>query len=152
MLSNYQIVARLLLAIVLSGFIGFEREYYGKAAGFRTHILVCIGSALMMMVSIHIFEVYKGIVPVDPSRIAGQVVTGMGFLGAGTILRSGSNVKGLTTAASLWSVAGIGLAVGCGFYFAASATTGLVIVTLLLFSKVETAFALKREKEGRNER
>jgi putative Mg2+ transporter-C (MgtC) family protein len=148
MISNYQIFVRLLIATLLSGLIGFEREYYGKAAGFRTHILVCVGSTLMMLTSMHIFEIYRGIAATDPARIASQVVAGMGFLGAGTILRSGTTVKGLTTAASLWAVAGIGLAVGCGFYFAAFTTTAFVFITLVIFSKMEEALALKGEKKG----
>ena len=150
-MSYFQILARLLLATLLSGLIGFERESHGRAAGFRTHILVCLGSTLMMLVSIYMFELYRGLTTVDPSRIAAQVVTGMGFLGAGAILRSGPTVKGLTTAASLWAVAGIGLAVGSGFYFAAIMTTGLVFVTLVVFSKMEAAFALKgpKREEGK---
>lgn len=151
-MTNYQILARLLLATILGGIIGFERESRGRAAGFRTHILVCLGSALIMMISIYIFELYKGTVGIDPGRIAAQVVTGIGFLGAGTILRSGATVKGLTTAASLWAVAGIGLAVGCGFYFASLATTILVFVTLVIFSKMEEALALKGEKKGGHEK
>lgn len=151
-MTNYQILARLLLATILGGIIGFERESRGRAAGFRTHILVCLGSALIMMISIYIFELYRGMVGIDPGRIAAQVVTGIGFLGAGTILRSGATVKGLTTAASLWAVAGIGLAVGCGFYFASLATTILVFVTLVIFSKMEAALALKGEKKGGHEK
>jgi len=147
-MDSYHIFIKLIMATLLSGLIGFEREYYGKAAGFRTHILVCLGSTLMMLTSIYMAEVYRGIGPVDPTRIAGQVVTGMGFLGAGTILRSGANVKGLTTAASLWAVAGIGLAIGCGFYFAAFATTGLVFITLVIFSKMEEAIPPKGGKKG----
>lgn len=91
----------------------------------------------------HIFDIYRGMATVDPSRIAAQVVTGMGFLGAGAILRSGDTVKGLTTAASLWVVSAIGLAIGCGFYFAAVITTILAFVALVVFSKMEAAFALK---------
>jgi len=149
-MSNYQILARLLLATILGGCIGFEREFRGRAAGFRTHILVCVASTLMMLTSMYIFEIYKGTAThVDPGRIAAQVVTGIGFLGAGTILRSGATVKGLTTAASLWAVAGIGLAVGCGFYFASLITAFLVFITLVVFSKMEQAFALKGpKKEG----
>lgn len=148
MLSNYQILARLLLATILSGIIGFEREAHGRAAGFRTHILVCIGSTLIMMTSMYIFDIYKGIATVDPSRIAAQVVTGMGFLGAGAILRSGETIRGLTTAASLWAVAGIGLAIGCGFYFASLVSAALVFITLVIFSRMEAAFALKGPKKG----
>lgn len=148
MLSGYQILVRLLLATVLSGLIGFERESRGRAAGLRTHILVCVGSALFMLTSIYMFDIYRGVAAVDPTRIAAQVITGVGFLGAGTILRSGATVKGLTTAASLWAVAGIGLAVGCGFYSAAVITTILVGVTLVVFSKMETALSLKCDKRG----
>lgn len=148
MLSGYQILVRLLLATVLSGLIGFERESRGRAAGLRTHILVCIGSALAMLTSIYMFDIYRGVATVDPTRIAAQVITGVGFLGAGTILRSGATVKGLTTAASLWAVAGIGLAVGCGFYSAAVISTILVVVTLVVFSKMETALALKGDRKG----
>lgn len=148
MFSNYQILARLLLATILSGIIGFEREARGRAAGFRTHILVCIGSALIMMTSIYIFEIFKGVATVDPSRIAAQVVVGMGFLGAGAIIRAGETIRGLTTAASLWVVAGIGLAVGCGFYFAALVTSILAFIALVVFSKMEEAFALKGPKKG----
>jgi putative Mg2+ transporter-C (MgtC) family protein len=151
MLSAYQILVRLLLATVLSGLIGFEREARGRAAGLRTHILVCVGSALIMLTSIHMFEIYRGATTVDPTRIAAQVITGVGFLGAGTILRSGATVMGLTTAASLWAVAGIGIAVGCGFYFAATVTTILVAVTLVVFSKMEKALSLKGEKKGGRE-
>lgn len=151
-MSNYQILARLLLATILGGLIGFERESRHRAAGFRTHILVCVGSALIMLTSIYIFEIHKGVADVDPSRIAAQVITGIGFLGAGTILRAGATVKGLTTAASLWAVAGIGLAVGCGFYFASVITTILVGITLVIFSKMEEVLALKGEKKGGHEK
>lgn len=152
MISGYQIFVRLLLATLLSGLIGFERESRGRAAGLRTHILVCIGSALAMLTSIYMFDIYRGVATVDPTRIAAQVITGVGFLGAGTILRSGATVKGLTTAASLWAVAGIGLAVGCGFYFAALVGTTLVFITLVLFSKIEEALALKGSKREEDEK
>ena len=148
MLSSYQVLARLLLATILGGLIGFEREARHRAAGLRTHILVCLGSALAMLTSIYMFEIYRGAATVDPTRIAAQVITGVGFLGAGTILRAGPTVKGLTTAASLWAVAGIGLAVGCGFYSGAIISTILVVVTLVVFSKMETALSLKGDRKG----
>ncbi|MDD5448975.1 MAG: MgtC/SapB family protein [Candidatus Omnitrophica bacterium] len=148
MLSHYQILARLLLATLLGGVIGFEREARGRAAGFRTHILVCIGSALFMMTSMLLFELYKDISNIDPSRMAAQVVIGIGFLGAGTIFRTGPTVKGLTTAASLWAVAGIGLAVGSGFYFMSLSATILVFIILVVFSRIEEALALKGYKKG----
>jgi len=143
MLNNWAILFRLVLAAVLSGMIGFEREFHGRAAGFRTHILLCIGSTLVMLTSMHIFDLYYMKAPADPARIAAGVITGIGFLGAGTIIHSRSAVRGLTTAASLWVVAGIGLAVGCGLYFGAILTTALTIVALLLFGQIEHAMIRK---------
>jgi len=131
------------LAAVLSGIVGFEREFHGRAAGFRTHILLCVGSTLIMLTSMHIFDLYAGKVNVDPARIAAGVITGIGFLGAGTIMHSKSAVRGLTTAASLWVVAGIGLAVGSGMYYGAILTTILTMVTLMLFSRLEHAMIRK---------
>lgn len=143
MLTEWTITFRLILAAVLSGMIGFEREFHGRAAGFRTHILLCVGSTLVMLTSMHIFDLYYGKVAVDPARIAAGVITGIGFLGAGTIMHARSSVKGLTTAASLWVVAGIGLAVGSGLYYGSVLTTFLTIVTLMLFSRLEHAMIRK---------
>ena len=137
MLNNWMVLFRLVLAAMLSGAIGFEREFHGRAAGFRTHILLCIGSTLVMLTSMHIFDIYSSKVAADPARIAAGVITGIGFLGAGTIMHSKSAVRGLTTAASLWVVAGIGLAVGSGMYYGAIVTTLLTVITLMLFSKLE---------------
>jgi len=137
MLSEWVIIFRLIAAGILSGAIGFEREFHGRAAGFRTHILLCIGSTLVMLTSMHIFDVYSSRVAVDPARIAAGVVTGIGFLGAGAIIHSRSSIRGLTTAASLWVVAGIGLAVGSGLYIGAVTTTILTLVALMIFSRVE---------------
>jgi len=137
MLTDTQVVWRLFLAAALGGVIGFEREKHNKRmAGFRTHILVSIGSALIMLVSMYIFDIYAGKAPVDPARIAAGVVTGIGFLGAGTIIRSGESVRGLTTAASLWTVSGIGLAIGCGFYIAGLATAIIAFATLYFLRKI----------------
>jgi putative Mg2+ transporter-C (MgtC) family protein len=137
MLNEWIIVFRLILSAILSGVVGFEREFHGRAAGFRTHILLCVGSTLIMLTSIHIFDVYSGMVPIDPARLAAGVVTGIGFMGAGTIMRYKASVRGLTTATSLWVVAGIGLAVGSGLYFGAIATTLIAVVTLMLFARLE---------------
>jgi putative Mg2+ transporter-C (MgtC) family protein len=146
MLTDTQVVFRLFLAAALGGIIGFEREKHNRRmAGFRTHILVSIGSSLIMLVSIYIFEIYAGKAPVDPSRIAAGVVTGIGFLGAGTIIRSGESVRGLTTAASLWTVSGIGLAVGCGFYIAGWATAIIAFATLYLLRKIPIESEDKQE-------
>jgi hypothetical protein len=125
------VVSRLLLAAVLSGVVGWERERLRKPAGFRTHILVGVGSCLIMLVSLYVPVVCPW-TNVDPGRIAAQVVVGIGFLGAGTILHNRSGVvSGLTTAASLWVVAGLGLAVGIGFHLAAVVAGVLVMVVLL---------------------
>ncbi|MBU0759570.1 MAG: MgtC/SapB family protein [Candidatus Omnitrophica bacterium] len=137
MLTNSQIILRLIAGALLGGLVGFERERHNrKIAGFRTHILVCVGSTLIMLTSIYVFELYAGMAPVDPSRIAAGVITGIGFLGAGTIIRSETTVTGLTTAASLWAISGVGLAVGCGFYLAAFVATSLVLAALYLLRKL----------------
>src|SRR3954465_16053839 len=122
-------VARLALAALFGSVIGLERERLLWAAGLRTHMLVCVGSCLIMLVSAFGFADVLGTdhVVLDPSRIAAQVVSGIGFLGAGTILLRGEVVKGLTTAASLWGVAAIGLAIGSGLYVPALAATALIV-------------------------
>ncbi len=136
------VFGKLFIAAILGGFIGWEREKRGRPAGLRTHLLLCVGVALMMLVSEHIFvhyQAYKSdsVLRIDPARIAAQVVTGVGFLGAGTIMRFRASVRGLTTAASLWVVSGIGLAVGSGFILPAVFTTIIAIITLIFLPKVE---------------
>ncbi|MDP4132662.1 MAG: MgtC/SapB family protein [Bacillota bacterium] len=116
---------KLVLAVVLSGLIGLEREHKHRPAGFKTHILVCVGATLTMMISLYMRE--KGI-ETDGSRLGAQVISGIGFLGAGTIIREGANVRGLTTAATLWAVACIGLAVGIGYYI------GAIFASLIIFA------------------
>lgn len=135
--NEIELIVRLVLACALGGLVGIERERTKHPAGFRTHILVCIGSALIMLCNLYIYEKYKYMVNIDPARLGAQVISGIGFLGAGTILKEGATVKGLTTAASLWAVAGIGLSVGLGFYLGAAVATVLVLITLMLFSKFE---------------
>jgi len=139
--DEIQVIIRIIMAGILGGLIGLERESLNKSAGFRTHILVCVGSALIMLVSQDLYQLYQGATNIDPGRIAAQVVSGIGFLGAGTIMREGATVKGLTTAASLWVVAGVGLALGAGFYFPALVTTGVVFLTLIYLGKVEKLIA-----------
>ncbi len=134
---NWDITLRLTAAVFLGGVIGLERELHGKEAGFRTYALVCLGSALVMLVSIQMFEAYKGVTQVDPSRIAAQVVSGIGFLGAGAITRFPQGIKGLTTAAGIWAASGIGLACGMGFYYPAVLTTLLTLLVLIVFSKID---------------
>ena len=146
MLTEVQMVIRLLYAAVLGGVVGIEREVHEKAAGFRTHILVCIGSCVIMLTSMHIFDIYNGIADVDPGRIAAQVVSGIGFLGAGTIIRSRVSIVGLTTAASLWSIAGVGLAVGSGLFIVSAFATVLILASLLVLSKVHDKVSCKQGK------
>jgi putative Mg2+ transporter-C (MgtC) family protein len=125
---------RLALAAVLGGLIGIEREIREREAGLRTHMLVAMGSALFTIVSAYGFHSFlasgQAVVRADPTRIAAQIVTGIGFLGAGAIIRQGLSVRGLTTAATLWVVAAIGLAAGAGYYSGAVITTALVLLSL----------------------
>ena len=137
MAIEWEMAIRLLLASFLGGFIGYEREAHHKAAGLRTHILVSIGSCLIMILSIKIYASVQGYTNADPARLAAQVVSGIGFLGAGSIMKEGSTVRGLTTAASLWVVSGVGLAVGSGYYMGAFMTTGFVFLTLSILSRIE---------------
>jgi len=123
-------VVKMTLAVLFSGVIGYEREHSHRPAGFRTHILVAVGSTLVMVTSKYVFLEYEGIANFDPTRLGAQVISGIGFLGAGTILREGFSVKGLTTAAPLWAVSCIGLAVGAGYYLGAFITTLFIYATL----------------------
>lgn len=133
---NWEILLKLLLAMVFGGIIGLERGIGNRPAGFRTHTLVCMGSAVVMMTSEFLITNYTSNPP-DPARLGAQVISGIGFLGAGTILKDGSRVRGLTTAASLWVVACIGLAIGVGFYWGALAATLFSYITLVVLKKFE---------------
>jgi putative Mg2+ transporter-C (MgtC) family protein len=134
------IILSLFLAALLSGIIGFEREYHGHAAGLRTHLLVAVGSALIMIISIYGFP-YDYESHRDPARLAAQVVTGIGFLGAGTIVQTGTDVKGLTTATTVWVVMAIGLACGSGNFVVAALATLLAYVCLVIMRKAEKLLA-----------
>jgi len=138
-MSDWIVLQRLLIVTALAGAIGYERERHGRAAGFRTHILVGLGSCLVMLTGLHLHEAMSGQAEFDPTRMAAQVVSGIGFLGAGTILRFRASVRGLTTAASLWAMAGVGLAVGAGFVWGAVMATAIILVTLFGFSRMERA-------------
>ena len=140
MITDNEMMLRLLIALVLSGLIGLEREVRRHEAGLRTHILVCLGSALIMLTSLHVFDIYKTQGGVDPTRIAAGVITGIGFLGAGAIMRSQEGVRGLTTASSLWVVAALGLSVGCGFIKASVFATILVLTVLFFLRKLCTIY------------
>jgi len=143
-----ELVSRLVMAAALGSVIGFERERLSWAAGLRTHMLVCVGSALIMIVSAYGFAdalKYDHVV-LDPSRVAAQVVSGIGFLGAGSILLRGEIVRGLTTAASLWSVAAIGLAVGGGLYTASIAATVIILIILAGIKPLERRFITVKQR------
>ena len=133
---NWDFTLRLFVAGVMGILIGLEREYRAKEAGYRTHFLVAVGSALLMIVSQYGFEnvLERDLVRLDPSRIAAQVVSGIGFIGAGTIILQKQIVRGLTTAAGIWATSGIGLAVGAGMYSIGVAATVLVLLGLEVLS------------------
>ncbi len=136
MVSNYEILFRLFLAALLGAVVGLEREVHGRPAGIRTYLLLCMGSALIMVVSELLFFKYEAkgvgdILRADPGRIAAQAITGIGFLGAGVILRYKDTIRGLTTAAAIWVACAVGLAIGAGFYLFGGAVTGLTLVSLV---------------------
>lgn len=132
---------RLVAALAAGGIIGLERSYRGRAAGFRTHALVCIASSLLMLVTVFeshwIASIAAARVVIDPTRMAQGIMTGIGFLGAGVIVKEGLTVRGLTTAASIWITAAIGILAGIGFYFAAGLGTVLTLGTLSVFRWIE---------------
>lgn len=138
-------VLRLVVAGILGVLIGLEREYRAKEAGYRTHFLVAVGSALLMIVSQHGFDDMLGKegVGLDPSRIAAQIVTGIGFIGAGTIILNRQIVRGLTTAAGIWATAGIGMCAGAGMYALAISATVLTLIGLELLSRLFKNLGLK---------
>lgn len=143
-----EIIFKLALACILGGIVGLERESLNRPAGFRTYTVVCVGSALAMIVSIDMFTQYYHHVNADPGRIAAQVISGIGFLGAGTIMKEGASIRGLTTAAGLWVVACIGLAAGAGMYMAAIVATFLILFVLIYFARFEHRFTGMRLYKG----
>ncbi|NSW51616.1 MAG: MgtC/SapB family protein [Anaerolineae bacterium] len=137
MLTNSEVILRILLAGVLGSVVGLEREYQNQPAGLRTHIILVIGACLAMVLSINSPMIFSSNPIGDPGRIAAQVISGIGFLGAGAILRYGAQIKGLTTAASMWTMAVVGLCVGAGYFFPAVATTAILLVVLTLINLLE---------------
>jgi putative Mg2+ transporter-C (MgtC) family protein len=139
--ETVDILVHLLVAMVAGGLIGLERSYYGRPAGFRTHTLVCMASSLLMLVTIYQRDWFSGAmietVRVDPTRMAQGIMTGIGFLGAGVIMKEGASIRGLTTAASIWITAAIGILAGVGFYSALTVVTILTLSTLTLYRLVE---------------
>ena len=141
--TTTEMVIKLVLSAFLGGLVGLEREMHARAAGLRTHILVATGSTLIMMVSNYIFFLFQehtanSVLRLDPGRIAAMTMSGIGFLGAGTIIQSKEIVRGLTTAACLWVIAAVGLAVGCGFFFPAIITCIITLVALYLLHYLES--------------
>lgn len=146
---HLDLLGRLLLATVLGGAVGFEREFVGKPAGLRTNTLICVGAALLTEISI----AFPGLgttelVRPDPARLAAQIVSGIGFLGAGTIIQARGSVTGLTTAATLWVVAAIGIAVGARAYVEAVGAVVLVLFTLVLLGRLENALLEQRSRRS----
>lgn len=149
----YEVLIRLLLAVIVGGVIGYEREFKNRPAGFRTHILVCVGAAVISMIQIESITYISSSITAsnnlpdglktDVGRMGAQVISGIGFLGAGTIIHEKGSVKGLTTAASLWVVACLGLGVGMGFYYLSIASSLCVVLVLVLLKKVEDKFLEK---------
>lgn len=136
-------VIKIIIAVVIGGFIGLERESASRPAGFRTHILVCVASAMVMDINL---QLAQNFVNADPMRLGAQVISGMGFLGAGTIIKEGATVKGLTTAAGLWSVACLGLVIGAGFYLMAVFAALVMMMTLKTFNQLEIKFSKQKKK------
>ncbi|MFD1317091.1 MgtC/SapB family protein [Loigolactobacillus zhaoyuanensis] len=152
--TTLEIVIRLLLAVVIAGVIGYDREYKNRPAGIRTHILVCVGACVIALIQQKIgfqaidfarsFPQYAGVVRADEARLIAQVVSGIGFLGAGTIIVTHHSILGLTTAASLWATAGLGLAVGMGYYEIAIISAIVVISVLMFLQKIIHVDTLKK--------
>jgi putative Mg2+ transporter-C (MgtC) family protein len=140
MISTTEIFLRLIIGAVFGGAIGFERQVHGRPAGFRTHMLVCVASVLIMIVSEYFYYLSysdPSFIRIDPGRIAAGAITGVGFLGAGVIIKTGITVQGLTTAASLWMVSAIGLSIGSGLYLAGTGAFGLTLFALIILRALE---------------
>lgn len=142
MITDLEIIFRLILASLLGGAVGLEREVHGRPAGVRTYLLLSLGSALIMVISEYLFHKYRGGMPgvslqVDPGRIAAQAISGIGFLGAGVIIRNKDTIRGLTTAACVWVVCAVGLTIGAGFYLYGGAVTAITVIALVGVKRVE---------------
>lgn len=133
-------VFKLILSLIAGGLVGLNRERHNQPAGFRTHIIICLGGCLLMMLSIYVPQEYFNLKNGDPGRIAAQVVSGIGFLGAGAIIRLGTNVRGITTASSIWLISAVGLTIGAGLYIISLVTVVLALFTLIILEKVEHLF------------
>ena len=152
-ITNQDIIMRLLIALIVGGLTGLERERSHQFAGFRTHILVSVGSCITSITSFSLFFQYNSYSNIDPARLSAQVLSGVGFLGAGAILKTSNGIRGLTTAAGIWATACIGIAVGYGYYILAISAWLFVMVTLyilknidkMIFKKKQTIFNIKTD-------
>ncbi len=147
MISFYEIITRILLGAIIGGIIGFEREVHGRAAGFRTQLIVCLAAVLIMIVSENYYHYIPNTDPnlrIDPARISAGALIGIGFLGAGVIIKSGYAIRGLTTAASIWIVSAIGLAIGGGLYLAAMVTGATTVIALWVLRILEKKIRILR--------
>ncbi len=139
------IILKLLLSAFLGGIVGIERDIRGRAAGLRTHILVTVGATLFMLISTEIYNLYisnnsDSILRIDPARIAAQIITGIGFIGAGAIIHSGIDIRGLTTAGCIWLCAGVGMAIGISYYVPAITATFIALFSLIFLNKIELLY------------
>jgi len=145
-MTEKEMLIRIGVILLLSAVVGIDREIKHKPAGIKTHMLVGLGSTIFTLVSISMFYMFKNDAPIDPGRIAAQIVTGIGFLGAGTIIQSRGTVTGLSTAASLWAVAGIGLATGMGMYLVAGVSTAAIVFIFIITNRIADMLGLGVEE------
>lgn len=144
-LRDYEIIIKLLLAVIVGGFTGYERERSNQFAGFRTHILVSIGSCITSIIALDLYNKYSGTSNIDPARLPAQVLSGIGFLGAGAILKNSNGIRGLTTAAGIWTTACIGIAIGYGQYVLGISSWLLVMVTLYVLKNIDKVISPKSQ-------
>ncbi len=145
LLKNEETIMKLILAVVVGGFTGYEREKSNQFAGFRTHILVSIGSCITSIIALELFNKYSSISTMDPARLPAQVLSGIGFLGAGAILKNSNGIRGLTTAAGIWATACIGIAIGYGQYVLGITAWLLVMATLYVFKNIDKVISKRSQ-------
>lgn len=145
LLKNQEIIVKLILSVVVGGLTGYEREKSNQFAGFRTHILVSIGSCITSVIALELFNKYSSISTMDPARLPAQVLSGIGFLGAGAILKNSNGIRGLTTAAGIWATACIGIAIGYGQYVLGITAWLLVMATLYLFKNIDKVISKRSQ-------
>lgn len=145
LLQNKDIIMKLILAAVVGGFTGYEREKSNQFAGFRTHILVSVGACITSVIALELFNKYSSISTMDPARLPAQVLSGIGFLGAGAILKNSNGIRGLTTAAGIWATACIGIAIGYGQYVLGITAWLLVMATLYIFKNIDKVISKRSQ-------